>query len=156
MSILVKISFWPCRHFENLHYKAFLIKNWILICSTDLGTPIQTFIVVHIMLLLKNTQFLRNDYEKWSKLSTQEYLILTKYHNHCVKIVDFLLKAYFLIVLWSLDWAVQVCMILKQTFEPDLRQRFPKCGVWTGPKAGHYQNAQSATDLPLTLNKIRV
>ena len=48
------------------------------------------------MLLIKNPQFLPNDYETWSKLSTREYLILTKFHNHWVKIVDFLIKAYVL------------------------------------------------------------
>ena len=45
------------------------------------------------MLLLKNLQFLPNDYETWSKLSTHGYLILREFHNHWVKIVDFLLKA---------------------------------------------------------------
>ena len=48
------------------------------------------------MLLLKNLQFLPNDNETRSKLSTQEYLILTEFHNHQVKIVDFLIKAYVL------------------------------------------------------------
>ena len=46
------------------------------------------------MLLLKNLQFLPNDYETRSKLSTHEFLILTEFHNHWVKIVDFLIKAY--------------------------------------------------------------
>ena len=47
------------------------------------------------MLLLKNPHFLPNDYEPWSKLSTHEYLvILTEFHNHWVKNVDFLIKAY--------------------------------------------------------------
>ena len=61
---------------------------------TDLGTPIETF-VVH-MLLLKNPQLLPNGYEIWSKLSTHEYLILTEFHYHWVKIVEFLIKAYVL------------------------------------------------------------
>ena len=47
------------------------------------------------MLLLKNPQFLPNYYETLSKWSTLEYLILTKFHNDWVKIVDFLIKAYF-------------------------------------------------------------
>ena len=47
------------------------------------------------MLLLKNPQFLPNDYETRSKLSTHEYLILTKFYNHWVKIVDSLLLANF-------------------------------------------------------------
>ena len=42
------------------------------------------------MLLLKNLQFLTNDYE------THEYLILTEFHNHWLKTVDFLIKAYVL------------------------------------------------------------
>ena len=48
------------------------------------------------MLLLKNPQFLPNDYETLSKLSTHEYLILTEFHNRWVKIVDILVKAYVL------------------------------------------------------------
>ena len=47
------------------------------------------------MLLLKNPQFLPNHYETWSKLDTQELLILAKFHNDWLKIVDFLLIAYF-------------------------------------------------------------
>ena len=45
------------------------------------------------MLLLKNLQFLPNDYETRLKLSTHEYLILTEFHTDWVKIVDFLIKA---------------------------------------------------------------
>ena len=48
------------------------------------------------MLLLKNLQFLPNDYETWSKLSTHGYLILTEFHNDLVKNVDFLIKAFML------------------------------------------------------------
>ena len=44
------------------------------------------------MLLLKNPQFLPNDYETKSKLSDHEYLVLTEFHNHWVKIVDILLE----------------------------------------------------------------
>ena len=62
--------------------------------TTDLGTPIETFIV-H-MLLTKNPQFLPYVDETRSKLSTHEYLILTDFHNHWAKIVDFLIKAYVL------------------------------------------------------------
>ena len=57
-------------------------------------TTIETFIVR--MLLLKNLQFSPNDYETWSKLSTHGYLILREFHNHWVKIEDFLIKAYVL------------------------------------------------------------
>ena len=46
------------------------------------------------MLLLENPQFLPNDIETRSELSTHKYLILTKFRNHWVKIVDFLIKAY--------------------------------------------------------------
>ena len=47
------------------------------------------------MLLLQNPQFLPNPYESLSKLGTDEYLILTKIRNDLVKIVDFVIKAYF-------------------------------------------------------------
>ena len=47
------------------------------------------------MLLLKNPQFLPNHYETLSKCGPHEYLILTKFPNDWVKIVDFLIKAYF-------------------------------------------------------------
>ena len=60
--------------------------------NIDLGTPIETFIV-H-MLLLKDPHFLPHDYETRSKLSTNEYLILTEFQNHWVKNVDFLIIAY--------------------------------------------------------------
>ena len=48
------------------------------------------------MLLLENPQFLPNDYEPRSELSTHEFLILTELHNDWVKIVDFFIKAYLL------------------------------------------------------------
>ena len=47
------------------------------------------------MLLLKNPQFLSDHYEILRKEGTHEDLILTKFHNDRVKIVDFLVKAYF-------------------------------------------------------------
>ena len=47
------------------------------------------------MLLLKNPQFLPNHYETLTKEGTHEDLILTKFRNDPVKIVDFLVKAYF-------------------------------------------------------------
>ena len=66
------------------------------------------------MLLLKNLQFLPNDYETQSKLSTHEYLILTEFRNHLVKIVEcrFFNKsicAYY----QSLNQAAQVCRLLQ-------------------------------------------
>ena len=47
--------------------------------------------------LIKNPQFLPlpNHYETLSKWDPHKYLILTKFRNYLVKIVDFLIKAYF-------------------------------------------------------------
>ena len=47
------------------------------------------------MLLIKNLQFLPDHYETLTKEGTHEDLILTKFRNDLVKIVDFLVKAYF-------------------------------------------------------------
>ena len=47
------------------------------------------------MLLLKNPQFFSDHYEILTKEGTHEALILTKFRNDWVKIVDFLVKAYF-------------------------------------------------------------
>ena len=47
------------------------------------------------MLLLKNLQFLLNHYETLSQYGIHEYLIVTKFRNDWIKIVDFLIKAYF-------------------------------------------------------------
>ena len=47
------------------------------------------------MLLIKNLQFLSDHYETLTKEGTHEGLILTMFRNDRVKIVDFLLKAYF-------------------------------------------------------------
>ena len=47
------------------------------------------------MLLLKNPQFLPNHYETQSKQGTHEYFILTEFRNDWLKIVVFLIKAYF-------------------------------------------------------------
>ena len=58
------------------------------------------------MLLLKNPQFLPNQYETLSKKGTCECLILTKFCNGRVKIVDFLIKAYFWV---SLKFGVTYC-----------------------------------------------
>ena len=58
------------------------------------------------MLLLKNPQFLPDHYETLSKLGTHEYLIVSKFRDDWVKIVDFLIKGHF----WSSPhWAAQVC-----------------------------------------------
>ena len=56
--------------------------------------------------LLKSPQFLCNHYETWSKLGTHGLFILTKFRNDSVKIVDFLIKAYFRL---SLNWDEHVC-----------------------------------------------
>ena len=53
-----------------MNYYIMQIEIVVQFLNTDLGTPIETFIV-H-MLLLKNPQFLPNDYETQSKLSTHE------------------------------------------------------------------------------------
>ena len=47
------------------------------------------------MLLIENPQFLFNHYEILTKEGTHEDLILTKFRNDRVKIVDFLVIAYF-------------------------------------------------------------
>ena len=47
------------------------------------------------MLLPKNLQFLPDHYETLTKEGTHEDLILTKFCNDLVNIVDFLIKAYF-------------------------------------------------------------
>ena len=47
------------------------------------------------MLLLENPQFLPNHYETLSQNRTDEGPIMAKFGNVWVKIVDFLVKAYF-------------------------------------------------------------
>ena len=47
------------------------------------------------ILLSKNPQFLPNIFETWSKLPTNEMVILTKSQKSRIKIADFLIKAYF-------------------------------------------------------------
>ena len=47
------------------------------------------------MLLLKNPQFLYDHYEILTKEGTHEGHILTKFRNDQIKILDFLIKAYF-------------------------------------------------------------
>ena len=47
------------------------------------------------MLLLKNPQFLSDHYEILAKEGTHKDLLLTKFRNDGVKIVDFLVKAFF-------------------------------------------------------------
>ena len=51
--------------------------------------------LVKNILLLKNPQFRPDHYETLTKGGTHEHLILTKFRNDRVKIVDFLIKAYF-------------------------------------------------------------
>ena len=65
------------------------------------------------MLLLKNPQFLRNHNETWSKCSTLGLFIFTKFCNDCIKIVYFLIKAYF----WGfLKFGVPYCSVLHFLF----------------------------------------
>ena len=47
------------------------------------------------MLLLKNLQFVPSHCETLSLKGTHEYLIVTKFHNDWVKIVDFFNKSIF-------------------------------------------------------------
>ena len=47
------------------------------------------------MLLLEDPQFSPNHYETLSQNSTPECPIVAKFRNDWVKIVDFLIKAYF-------------------------------------------------------------
>ena len=47
------------------------------------------------MLLLENPQFLPNHNETSSQKGTREYPIVAKFRNDRMKIVDFLIKAYF-------------------------------------------------------------
>ena len=49
------------------------------------------------MLLFKNPQFLLYHYETLLKYGTHEYHVLTKFRYDLIKIVDFLIKAYFLV-----------------------------------------------------------
>ena len=85
--------FWDGLYFIVLSFNILRIRLHLskVPTYTDLVTLFETFII-H-MLLLKNPQFLPNDYETRWKLTTHEYLILTEFLNHWVKIVDFLIKA---------------------------------------------------------------
>ena len=60
------------------------------------------------MLLLRNPQFLSNHYEILTKEGIHEALILTKFRNDRVKIVDFLVKVRKLLAhsvqKWTLLW----------------------------------------------------
>ena len=47
------------------------------------------------MLVLKNPQFLSNQADNQAILPTQELTIFAKFHSNLIKIVDFLLIAYF-------------------------------------------------------------
>ena len=73
------------------------------------------------MLLLKNPQFLPNQYETLSKKGTCECLILTKFCNGRVKIVDFLIKAYFCL---SPDLHVSECRIGRIYFQKCLDDNY--------------------------------
>ena len=66
------------------------------------------------MLLLKNPQFLPDHYETLKKGGAHEDLILTKFRNDRVKIVDFLIKAYFCL---SPDLHVSECILFIKTFK---------------------------------------
>ena len=67
------------------------------------------------MLLIKNPQFFPNHYETWPPWPTHELLILTKFHNDWVKIVDFLIIAYF-----------RACVIFYNSVFKCLISKYPK------------------------------
>ena len=78
------------------------------------------------MLLLKNPQFLPNHNETLPQKSTHEYLILPKFHNDWVKIVDFSIKAYFwsslysplpvcIKIFWNSGKRLQIVIVCKQS-----------------------------------------
>ena len=75
------------------------------------------------MLLLKNVQFLPNDYETRAKLTTHEYLILPEFRNNWVKIVDFFIKAYFCLVCSINGQSLSVLFIIKVDFPLKLKPR---------------------------------
>ena len=67
------------------------------------------------MLLLKNPQFLHNQYEIKPKWPAHVQVILAKFRNDWVKIVDFLVKAYF----WASDkFASPYCIFSNKVFYP--------------------------------------
>ena len=61
----------------------------------------------------KSTIFIRS--LRLTKEGTHEDLILTKFRNDPVKIVDFLVKAYFY---RSLDWGAHLCRLIINSYEP--------------------------------------
>ena len=76
------------------------------------------------MLLFKNPQFYPNHYETLSKWGPDEDFIFTKFRYDWVKIVDFLIKAYF----WSsLNSPLPVCstMQLHSTMRLRISVRHP-------------------------------
>ena len=66
----------PCGHYRTSFFICFAYRP---------GHPNRDF---HSTYALKKPQFLPNDYETRSKLSTHKYLIFTEFHNHWLKIVD--------------------------------------------------------------------
>ena len=88
------------------------------------------------MLLIKNPQFLPNHNETLSNYGTHEYLILTKFRNDWIKIVDFLIKAYFCL---SLNWPHSHCRVIPYEF---------KTIFYSGPQA----NADSPKNMLLIKN----
>ena len=69
------------------------------------------------MLLIKNPQFLPNHNETWPPWPTHELLILTKFHNDWVKIVDFFDKSIFLVE------SRFVCTYIRQKILHDIATR---------------------------------
>ena len=64
-------------------------------CPTNQNAEILHCVPGESILLFKNPQFSPNHYEILSKWGTHEDFILTKFRYDWIKIVDFLIKAYF-------------------------------------------------------------
>ena len=123
--VLPLLNYVRTKYAQRMHFKVSYIHFHTFVfhisISTDLGSQIETFIV-H-MLLLKNLQFLPNDYETRSKLSTHEYFILTEFCNHWVKIVDFLIKAYFCLVSLINEQSLHTYMIFSESGIPWIQKK---------------------------------
>ena len=85
---------WLHCHNLNLTYSRLL---WRYVIKTTDSTVRSSEIDLRPrnMLLIKNPQFSPNFYDTLSKYPTHELVILAKCHKNWVKIVDFLLIAYF-------------------------------------------------------------
>ena len=85
---IIRYLYQNIQHYPNVTYypSFYLIKYTV---SQEFPDSVKN------MLLSKNPQFLPYHYEILIKEGTHEDLILTKFRNNRIKIVDFLIKAYF-------------------------------------------------------------